>query len=159
MLLLRSHFVVGRITLLTHHLVDPYFDEVGGVLREIGAGELPVELVLNKVDAVDPLHRRRLSNRFPDALQVSARTGEGLDGLRRKVAGRFAERFEPVRLLIPYNEGARLAELYALGAPVDERADRPEGVFIRARLPRKEVRRFAPYLIAEPRGATVRSRA
>src|SRR5436190_2202031 len=54
---------------------------------------------------------------------------------------------------------ARLAELYALGAPVDERADRPEGVFIRARLPRKDVRRFAPYLIAEPRGATVRSRA
>src|SRR5207247_3635063 len=139
--------------------LDETIAAVDGVLREIGAGELPVELVLNKVDAVDPLHRRRLSNRFPDALQVSARTGEGLDGLRRKVAGRFAERFEPVRLLIPYNEGARLAELYALGAPVDERADRPEGVFIRARLPRKEVRRFAPYLIAEPRGATVRSRA
>jgi hypothetical protein len=51
--------------------------------------------------------------------------------------------------LIPYDEGARLAELYALGSPVDERADRPEGVFIRARLPRREVRRFAPYLIIE----------
>ena len=64
-----------------------------------------------------------------------------------------------MRLLIPYDEGARLAELYALGAPVDERADRPEGVFIRARLPRNEVRRFAPYLIAEPRETTLRSRA
>jgi GTP-binding protein HflX len=122
---------------------------VDSVLGEIGAGELPLELVLNKVDAIDSLRRRRLSNRFPGALQVSARTGEGLDELRERVAERFGERFEQVRLLIPYEEGARLAELYALGTPVDERADRPEGVFVRARLPRREVRRFAPFLIAE----------
>jgi GTPase len=130
--------------------LDEMLEAVDRVLREIGAGELPVELVLNKIDAVDALGRRRLANRFPDALQVSARTGEGLDELRRRIAHLFAERFEPVRLLIPYADGSRLAELYALGAPVDERADRPEGVFIRARLPRGEIRRFAPYLIAEP---------
>jgi GTPase len=138
--------------------LDEMLDAVERVLDEIGAGELPVELVLNKVDAIDPLTRRRLANRFPDALLVSARTGEGLDELRRRVADRFADRFEPVRLLIPYADGARLAELYALGAPVDERADRPEGVFVRARLPRSEVRRFAPYLLAEPRKASARSR-
>jgi len=40
---------------------------VDSVLGEIGAGELPMELVLNKVDAIDPLRRRRLSNRFPDS--------------------------------------------------------------------------------------------
>jgi len=122
---------------------------VDSVLGEIGAGELPMELVLNKVDAIDPLRRRRLSNRFPEALQVSARTGEGLDELRERIAERFGERFEEVRLLIPYDEGARLAELYALGTPVDERADREEGVYVRARLPRREVRRFAPFLLAE----------
>jgi GTPase len=134
---------------------------VDAVLGEIGAGELPIELVLNKIDGADPLRRRRLENRFPDALQVSARTGEGLEDLRRRIADRFGERFEPVRLLIPYDEGARLAELYALGTPVDERADRPEGVFVRARLPRREVRRFAPFLIAETRetGAPSRWRA
>ena len=65
-----------------------------GVLDEIGAAELPIELVLNKIDAVDALGRRRLANRFPDALQVSARTGEGLDELRARVAERFADRFE-----------------------------------------------------------------
>jgi GTP-binding protein HflX len=139
--------------------LDEMLDAVERVLSEIGAGELPVELVLNKIDAVDALRRRRLANRLPEALQISARTGEGLDELRRRIAGRFAERFEPVRLLIPYDEGARLAELYALGAPVDERADRPEGVFVRARLPRRDVRRFAQYLIAEPREASARSRA
>jgi GTP-binding protein HflX len=139
--------------------LDDMLEAVDRVLREIGAGELPVELVLNKIDAVDSLGRRRLANRFPDALQVSARTGEGLDELRRRIAKRFAERFEPVRLLIPYAEGSRLAELYALGMPVDERADRPEGVFVRARLPRAEVRRFAPYLIAEPDEASARTSA
>ena len=52
-----------------------------------------------------------------------------------------------------------LAELYALGMPVDERADRPEGVFVRARLPRAEARRFAPYLIAEPEELSARTSA
>src|SRR5579884_3863654 len=44
---------------------------VDSVLREIGANELPVELVVNKIDAVDALGRRRLANRYPDALQIS----------------------------------------------------------------------------------------
>jgi GTP-binding protein HflX len=139
--------------------LDEMLAAVDAVLAEIGASELPVELVLNKIDAADLLRRRRLANRFPDALQVSARTGEGLDELRQRIAERFGERFEPVRLLIPYADGARLAELYALGAPVDERADRPEGVFVRARLPRREVRRFAPYLIVEPRESEAPARS
>jgi GTP-binding protein HflX len=126
-------------------------EAVESVLREIGAQELPVLQVLNKVDAVDPLGRRRLANRYPDALQVSAQTGEGLGELRAAIADHFGERFEAVRLLLPYDEGGKLAELYELGAPIDEREDGPEGVLIRARLPRREVPRFAQYLIAEAR--------
>jgi GTP-binding protein HflX len=122
---------------------------VDDVLREIGANELPVELVVNKIDAVDTLGRRRLANRYPDALQISAVTGEGLDELRARIAERFGERFERVRLLLPYEEGGRLNELYALGAPIDEREDTPEGVLVVARLPRRELHRYAPYLIAE----------
>ncbi|HEY3578856.1 MAG TPA: GTPase HflX [Gaiellaceae bacterium] len=122
---------------------------VDDVLREIGANELPAELVVNKIDAVDTLGRRRLANRYPDALQISALTGEGLDELRARVAERFGERFERVRLLLPFEEGGRLNELYALGAPIDEREDTPEGVLVVARLPRREIHRFAPYLVAE----------
>ncbi len=124
---------------------------VDGVLREIGANDLPVELVVNKIDAVETLGRRRLANRYPDALQISALTGEGLDELRVQIAERFGERFERVRLLLPYEEGARLNELYALGAPIDEREDTAEGVLLVARLPRRELRRFAPYVVAEER--------
>jgi GTP-binding protein HflX len=123
---------------------------VDTVLREIGADELPLELVLNKLDAVDPLRRRRLGNRFPDALQISARTGEGLDALRARVAERFAERWRVVRLLVPHGEGRVLTELYELGAPIEERSDLEEGVLVRARLSHRELARFAPYLVAEP---------
>ncbi|HXR11480.1 MAG TPA: GTPase HflX [Gaiellaceae bacterium] len=121
---------------------------VNGVLHDIGADELPVELVLNKVDAVDDARRRALSNRYPGALQVSALTGEGLDELRARIAELFAERFEAVRLLLPYQDGAKLNELYALGAPIEEREDTSEGVLVLARLPRREIRRFARYLVA-----------
>jgi GTPase len=122
---------------------------VEAVLAEIGADELPVRLVLNKIDAVDALSRRRLASRYPDAPQVSAQTGEGLDDLRASLAAFFAHRFEPVELLLPYEEGGRLAELYALGAPILERVDREDGVYVRAHLPHRELRRFGPYLVAE----------
>ena len=122
---------------------------VESVLGEIHADELPLELVLNKIDRVDSLRRRRLSNRFPQALQISAETGEGVDRLRERIAERFADRFEEVRLLLPYDEGGKLAELYALGAPIEERQDLEEGVLIKARLPRREIRRYAPYLVAD----------
>jgi len=124
-------------------------EAVNSVLHEIGADDLPMELVVNKIDVVDPMHRRRLANRHPEALQVSAVTGEGLDDLRARIAERFAVRFEAVRLLIPYSEGGKLNELYALGTPIEQREDTDEGVLVVARLPRREVRRFAAYLVAE----------
>src|SRR6266550_631975 len=124
---------------------------VTAVLHDIGADDLPLELVLNKIDAVDPSRRRRLENVFPDAVQVSALTGEGLGALRERIAERFSDRFEAVRLFLPYADGGKLAELYSLGAPIEEREDQPEGVLVRARLPRRELRRFARYLVAEAR--------
>jgi GTP-binding protein HflX len=139
------------------HEIDEMTAAVDAVLAEIGAGELPLERVLNKIDQVDRLRRRRLEIEFPGALQVSARTGEGLDALRARLAERFSERFQTVRLLLPHGEGGRLSELYALGAPIVEREDLAEGVLVTAKLPRRELRRFAPYLVAEDQGARAAS--
>ncbi len=133
----------------TDDRIEEMAEAVDAVLGEIEADELPVEVVLNKIDAVDALRRRRLGNRFPDAAQVSALTGEGLDELREHIAARFADRFEQVRLFVPHADAGKLSELYALGAPIDEREDSEEGVLVKARLPRREIRRFAPYLVAE----------
>ena len=140
------------------HVVDASADDdeldrqiaaVDEVLVEIGASELPRELVVNKVDLLDEVGRRRLANRFPGAPQVSAFTGDGLDALRGRIAEHFGSRWEVVRLLVPYEDGAQLSELYGLGAPIERREDTAEGVLVVARLPRRELRRFAPYLVAE----------
>jgi GTP-binding protein HflX len=142
---------------LVLHVVDASLGEgrlgetiaaVQSVLAEIGADEVPVELVLNKIDLLEPLARKRVENAFPRALQISAQTGEGVDALKARIAELFSDRFEDVRLLVPYAEGRVLAELYGLGAPIAERRDTAEGVHIRARLPRPEIARFAPFLVA-----------
>ena len=122
---------------------------VEAVLRELHADELPVELVLNKIDSVDPLRRRRLRNRFPDAVRLSALTQEGLDDLRQRIADRFAERLREARLFVPYDDGRVLSELYELGAPIVERADTAEGVVIVAHLPKRDLVRFASYVVEE----------
>ena len=119
---------------------------VDDVLEQIGAGELPRIIVLNKIDLVAADDRERLRNRLPDAIQVSAFTREGLDELEILIAEHFAGRFEPVELLVPHSEGAVLSSLYALGAPITSREDTADGVRIRARLPEAErdrYRRFA----------------
>jgi len=54
--------------------------------------------------------------------------------------------------------GARLAELYELGAPIEERRDLPEGVLLVARLPRTQIARFAPYVVSEARSSAARGR-
>ena len=77
---------------LVLHVVDASLSEdrlretiaaVHAVLSEIGADDVPVELVLNKADLLDPLARRRLVHAFPRALQVSARPARGSRRLER----------------------------------------------------------------------------
>jgi GTP-binding protein HflX len=135
------------------HVADASADEeerraqeraVEDVLEEIGAGEIPRLLVLNKIDLLDPTARRRLQNANPEAVSVAARTGEGLEDLEARIAAFFASRFEPVELLVPHGEGRELAALYALGAPI-EREDTEDGVLIRAHLPEAEARRYARF--------------
>ena len=138
---------------------DRQREAVEDVLHEIGASEIPLDVVLNKIDLVDVLGRRRLANRFPGAPQVSSLTGEGLDDLRAELAHRFDDRWERVRLLVPYEDGSRLSELYALGTPIESREDTAAGVLVIARLPRRDLPRFAPFLIADPTEVTHRETA
>jgi GTPase len=134
---------------------DQMVQAVEAVLSEIGAGELPIELVLNKIDRVDGDARERLKNRFPGSLQVSAHTGEGLEALRGRIAERFEARFQVVELLVPYARGDVVSSLYSLGPPIECREDRADGVFIRARLPEQELRRLAPFLVRDAVASSV----
>ena len=139
------------------HVCDASVDEdelaaqtaaVESVLEEIGAGELPRLLVLNKIDRCDEVTRRRLRNRHEGAVQVSAETGEGIEELIVEIAHRFAGRFERVELLVPFERGEVLGELYDLGSPI-EREEEAEGVRVRAHLPRGIAARYAEFRVPE----------
>jgi GTPase len=121
---------------------------VDDVLAEIGAGERPRLLALNKVDVLDEERRRELSFRFPQAVQVSAVTGEGLAELSEAVEARFLASLRPMELLLPYDEGTSLSELHELAGEL-EREDTAEGVWIRARVPAAVAPRFERF---EPDG-------
>jgi GTPase len=117
---------------------------VDDVLEEIGAGERPRVLVLNKADALDPEQREALGYRHPEAVLVSAATGENLDGLRDRIEQEFAKTLRRIDVLLPYAEGGRLAELHDIAGDL-EREDTAEGVRIRATVPPTVADRFAAF--------------
>ncbi len=120
---------------------------VESVLEEIGAGETPRLLVLNKVDLLDAQQRSELALRYPGALQVSGTSGEGLEELGERIEGEFRRTLCPVDLLVPYANGANLAELHEVAGDVN-RQDTPEGVRVRALVPARLAARFARFAVA-----------
>ncbi len=123
---------------------------VHDVLDEIGAGSNPRLLVGNKADLLDAEQRREFLLRHPDAVLVSAQTGEGLEALGERVEETFRATLRPVELLLPYREGGRLAELHDLAGDL-QREDTPEGVRVTALLPARVADRYARF--AAPNGA------
>jgi GTP-binding protein HflX len=135
---------------LVLHVVDASADEdeldamlraVEDVLEEIGAGEVPRLLVLNKIDALDAEARAAVAFRHPEGIPVSALTREGLDALAEGIAAEFEKALVDVELLVPFKDGALLNELHELAGDL-EREDTPEGVRVAVRLSRPVAARF-----------------
>ena len=104
---------------------DP--DAVEDVLLEIGADEAPQMLVLAKADQVDEAAPAASSSTGTPTRCSSRRvTGEGLEALIQRIEDEFARTLQDVELLIPYDEGGRLAELHELAGDL-EREERPTG--------------------------------
>ncbi|MEA2441753.1 MAG: GTPase [Thermoleophilaceae bacterium] len=150
-----------RLADLVLHVVDASVEEdemlemlraVEDVLEEIGAGARPRVLVLNKADALSPERRTELSHRHPDGVLVSAVTGEGIDVLGERIEQEFEKTLRPVDLLLPYDEGGRLAELHEVAGDL-ERTDTADGVRVRARVPATVAERFARFDAASSNGA------
>jgi GTP-binding protein HflX len=107
---------------------------VAEVLDEIGAAEIPRLPVLNKIDLLPGPQRQALANRHPDAIQVSARTGEGLDRLTEALAATARARLSPVDVTIPYAMSGLVATVYEQGAEVHQEPTE-EGVRVTALMP------------------------
>jgi GTP-binding protein HflX len=116
-------------------------------LEEIEAGDQPRLLVLNKADLLDEEERIELRLHNPDAVLVSAATGEGLPGLQERIEAELAHTLRPLELLVPYAEGGSLAELHELAGEVT-REDTAEGVRVRALVPARLAERFARFAVA-----------
>jgi GTP-binding protein HflX len=144
-----------RLADLILHVVDASADEdelremlhsVEETLEEIGAGDRPRLLVLNKVDALDDERRQALWLQHPDGIQVSALAGEGLEQLSRAIEEAFVRTLQPVELLLPYSEGGRLAELHDVAGDL-QREDTADGVHVFARLPAATAERFSRFAV------------
>ena len=119
---------------------------VDAVLDEIGADSAPRLLVYNKVDRLDPRDANELAIRSPGSLSVSALTGQGIDELRDAIEAAFEETLAPLELLVPYSEGAALAELHEVAGDL-ERSDGPQGVLVKVRVPRAVAHRFTEFAL------------
>jgi len=75
----------------SHPALDERIAVVERTLQEIGASGKPTILVLNKADQLPPdWDRQRFKRRYPNALLVSALTGEGLDELKERIYAEYA---------------------------------------------------------------------
>jgi GTPase len=117
---------------------------VESVLGEIGADSVPRVRVYNKIDLVEPGDANELVIRDPGAVAISAFSGDGLNELRDRIEHSFEETLAPLELLLPYSEGATLAELHELAGDL-EREDRPDGVLVRASVPAALAHRFTDF--------------
>ena len=107
---------------------------VNEVVDEYGIAPPPELLVVNKIDAAGDLALAQLRRALPDAVFVSAHTGEGLDQLRT----RLMELVEPtdafVDVTLPYDRGDLVARVHAEGR-IEDTEHTEQGTKITARVP------------------------
>jgi GTP-binding protein HflX len=118
--------------------LDEQIEAVRRVLGEIGAGEIPEVLALNKIDRVPGSVRARLARRFPGSVAVSALTGEGEVGLLEAVAEAVPRPPLEVTLLVPWGREDVTARLYREAEVLGTEAD-GEGTVVRARVGEREL--------------------
>jgi GTP-binding protein HflX len=117
------------------------------VLAEIDATKVPEIIVVNKVDAADPVTLARLRHALPGASFVSARTGEGIAALRERVAGALPAPPVPVHVLLPFTVGALVSRVHAEGTVLAEEHT-ADGTLLTARVPAGLAGALGPYAVA-----------
>lgn len=106
------------------------------VLSEIGAGELPRILVLNKIDIADEAVLDQWPRIHPDSLAVSAKTGSGLDSLALLIEKALTSDMEEVVLAIPHSDYSLIPLIHREGVVIEEKTE-DERSIVRCRIPRR----------------------
>jgi len=117
---------LAQISAVRQVISEVFADHDSGPAQEL--------LVVNKVDAASGLGLAKLRRALPGALFVSARSGDGIDALRRRMAELAAPTDTAVDVVIPYDRGDLVARVHADGR-VQQTEHSSDGTRIRARVP------------------------
>ncbi|MBY6410989.1 GTPase HflX [Rhodococcus sp. BP-252] len=104
------------------------------VVKEHDAPMPPELIVVNKIDAADPVQLTQLRGLLPGARFVSARTGEGVAELRDHLGEILAWPEAEVDVLIPYTRGDLVARIHSEGR-ISESTHEAGGTHVAARVP------------------------
>ena len=107
---------------------------IGDIVEETGRPAPPEILVVNKIDAADPLVLAELRHRLDDVVFVSAHTGEGIEELETRLELFLNSLDAHVHLRIPFTRGDVVARVHELGTVLNEDYD-DAGTLIEVRLP------------------------
>jgi GTPase len=104
------------------HVVDASHPDPGAqlqtvrdVIGDLGARDIPEIVVFNKADLVGMGETLQLRGLAPQALFVSAKTGEGIDLLMNRIDEVLPKPSVTLKLRIPYDRGDLVATLHAMG--------------------------------------------
>jgi GTP-binding protein HflX len=114
------------------------------VLDEIGAGDVPWLLVLNKIDKVAPTDREALVQEFPTALLVSAKDPADVGRVRETIIGTFEADMTDAELVVPYDAGSAIGEIHKVH--VLSESYEGDGVHYRVRAPKAAIDRIRAML-------------
>ncbi|MDG9929208.1 MULTISPECIES: ribosome rescue GTPase HflX [Pseudomonas] len=123
---------------------DQQIEQVMAVLGEIGANELPMLEVYNKIDLVEGVEPQiqRDGDGKPERVWLSARDGKGLELLRQAIAELLGEDLFVGTLRLPQRLGRLRAQFFALNAVQSEAHDEAGDALLAIRLPRAELNRL-----------------
>jgi GTP-binding protein HflX len=126
--------------------VEEHRKTTAAVLKELHAADRPIVTVYNKIDAATPeqLHHARLV--APDAIFLSALTGEGLPELETHCLEQIRDAFGTAELLVPHARYDVIARLHAVGH-VQEEETLDDGVRLIGRFPPSQSAYFTPFLV------------
>jgi GTP-binding protein HflX len=105
------------------------------VLEEIGAGENPALLVLNKADQLTDAQKVELQAEFPDAVLMSARSAGDVQRLHQHIVAYFEQGMEETEYLVPYSEPRLVALLHERTRVLAESYEE-QGTRVRVRAPK-----------------------
>ncbi|WP_462379641.1 ribosome rescue GTPase HflX [Pseudomonas sp. Marseille-QA0892] len=131
---------------------DEQIEQVMAVLGEIGANELPILEVYNKLDLLESVepHIQRDEQGIPRRVWVSARDGVGLELIREAIAELVGEDMFTGTLRLPQHLARLRSQLFATGAVKEERHDEQGDTLLSVRLPRVELNRLVSREGLEP---------